>query len=235
MRKYLLLILFASYILFDCSVEAECRTLRGEELKKEVVSALKQKSTANGYELLVKSVTGLSDIDVPEGRIVFDVVSPENLSAKRVTASLIIRIDGAVYKNIPVACTVEEWGDFVAAFREIERGEIISSDMLTIERKVRLNAYERHPLSVEEAVGKKAKRRIRKNENLSMRDLEKVMLMKPGQIVTILAENDLIRLTATAKTKGGGAVGDFISVQNLTSNVELSGRIVDSKTVKVDF
>jgi flagella basal body P-ring formation protein FlgA len=62
-----------------------------------------------------------------------------------------------------------------------------------------------------------------------------VALIKSGQIVTIVAENDRIRVTLTGKAKGAGAEGDMISVQNLNSLKEFPARVVDASTVMVAF
>jgi flagella basal body P-ring formation protein FlgA len=65
--------------------------------------------------------------------------------------------------------------------------------------------------------------------------LERVPLIKSGQLVTIVAENDVVRITASGRAKGSGAAGDMIAVQNLNSQKEIAGRVVDASTVRVDF
>ena len=70
---------------------------------------------------------------------------------------------------------------------------------------------------------------------VAARTLERVPIVKSGQIVTILVENEVVRITASGRAKGSGALGDLITVQNLSSQKDLAARVVDATTVRVDF
>ena len=65
--------------------------------------------------------------------------------------------------------------------------------------------------------------------------LEKIPLIKSGQVVTIVAENDHMRVTLTGKARSAGAEGDSIMVQNTSSLKEFPAKIVDATTVVVPF
>jgi len=76
---------------------------------------------------------------------------------------------------------------------------------------------------------------VRGNSPLRADYLERVPIVKSGQLVTIVAENEVVRITASGRAKVSGALGDTIAVQNLTSQKEIAARVVDATTVKVEF
>jgi flagella basal body P-ring formation protein FlgA len=65
--------------------------------------------------------------------------------------------------------------------------------------------------------------------------LERVPLVKSGQMVAIIAENDVMRITAVGKARNSGAEGDLIMVQNMSSLKDIPARVIDANSVKVDF
>jgi flagella basal body P-ring formation protein FlgA len=54
-------------------------------------------------------------------------------------------------------------------------------------------------------------------------------------MVTILAENDVIKISVAGKARSSGAEGDTIMVQNLNSLKEIPARVVNATTVQVGF
>jgi flagella basal body P-ring formation protein FlgA len=88
---------------------------------------------------------------------------------------------------------------------------------------------------VDEAIGKQVKSAIRGNNVLRPDQIERLPLIKSGQMVTIVVENESMRITAAGKARSSGAEGDTVMVRNLASQKELPARVIDSETVKVDF
>ena len=60
-------------------------------------------------------------------------------------------------------------------------------------------------------------------------------MIKAGQLVNIIAENERMRISVTGKAKSAGAEGDTITVQNLNSLKELPARVIDAGTVQIVF
>ena len=88
---------------------------------------------------------------------------------------------------------------------------------------------------MEEVVGKRLKAGVRGNNPLRSDNLERVPLVKSGQMVTMLLENGVLKITLAGRAKGAGAEGDLIMVQNLSSNRDVAARVIDAQTVRVDF
>jgi flagella basal body P-ring formation protein FlgA len=138
-------------------------------------------------------------------------------------------------KNVPVRVEVEALVDMLVTTRQIEQGEIIGdADVALLKRDLAV-VGNKICRSKSEAVGKRLKTSLRGNVSLRSDQLEKVPLVKSGQVVTILIENDIIRVTATGRVKGAGAAGDPVIVQNLESQKDIQARVIDSSTVRVEF
>jgi flagella basal body P-ring formation protein FlgA len=60
-------------------------------------------------------------------------------------------------------------------------------------------------------------------------------VVKRGDLVTIVAETDAIKITTQGVVIENGGKGDMVRVVNTSSKRELFARVKDSKTVEVDF
>ena len=88
---------------------------------------------------------------------------------------------------------------------------------------------------VDEVIGKKARTTLRANQPVRADQVEKVPLIKSGQMVTIIAENGVLKISVAGKAHSSGAEGDIIRVQNLTSLKEIPAKVIDASTVQVAF
>ena len=60
-------------------------------------------------------------------------------------------------------------------------------------------------------------------------------LVKRGDMVVIVAEAEGLKVTAIGEVKSAGRLGERVKVVNLDSDKRLSARVMDNKTVKVEF
>jgi flagella basal body P-ring formation protein FlgA len=88
---------------------------------------------------------------------------------------------------------------------------------------------------VDEVVGKRALRLINTNEVLRIDLVEMPPVVKRNDIVTLVAEKGLLRITAKGEVKENGRRGERIRVINLDSNKEIYARVIDANTVRVEF
>lgn len=226
-------------ILLFCSgtVRAsETQKLLSVELQKIVTEQIASRAAESGVQAIVKRFSPIPDVTLSAGRIEYEVLSPAQWEGwGRASLSLLIRLDGRLVRNIPVHCDVEGWRDVLVAAHPLERGTVLErKDLETEKRDISPLTGQRLPV-LDDVVGMKLKVSVRKGKILLPRDLEKFMVVKAGQMVTIIAENDVLRLTATGKTRTAGAVGDQILVLNSASNRELTARVLDGSTVRVEF
>jgi flagella basal body P-ring formation protein FlgA len=176
------------------------------------------------------------DMKIPAGETRYEVIAPNQWEGwGKTNLALIVRVNEQVVKNISIPVEVAALTDMVVAVRPLDRGMVISQSDVAIQKRDIASAPGRICRSLSEAIGKRVRIAMRGNLPIRSDFLEKVPLVKYGQLVTIIAENDVMRVTATGKAMNSGAEGDMVMVRNLNSHKDLPARVVDSETVKVDF
>ena len=206
------------------------------EIHRVVEGFLLQRGAGLNAQLSVKRIGYKGDLKMPPGKVSFEVIAPDRWPGYgRASLALIVRVDDQVKRNLTVLVEVEALTEMVVASRTLERGEVLTPSDVALVRRDLSQVQGRFLKSVEEAAGLRARNVIRANTALRPDHLERVPVVKSGQLVTIVAENEVLRMTASGKAKGAGAIGDSILVQNLSSLREVTARVVDAATVKVDF
>ena len=197
---------------------------------------LAQKTEHLNAEISVKKIGISGDLKLPPGKVSYEVVAPESWEGwGNASLALIVRVDDQVRRNMTVFVEVEALAEVVVATRPLERGEVIGESDVALARRDLAHLQGRFCRKPAEVVGLMMKSGVRGNAPLRADYLERVPIVKSGQLVTIVAENDVVRITASGRAKGPGALGDVIAVQNLSSQKELAARVVDATTVRVDF
>ena len=207
------------------------------EVRRVISDYVLQRSAALAAQVSIKRIGYSGDLRLPAGKVSFEVMGQERWEGYgNASLALIARVDDVVKKNFTVLVEVEALAEMVVATRTLERGEVLTSSDLALARRDLAHLQGgRLVKGIEEAVGLRVKNSIRANTPVRGDYLERVPVIKSGQIVIILVENDVVKITASGRAKGSGAVGDLILVQNLSSQKEIAARVVDATTVRVDF
>ena len=119
--------------------------------------------------------------------------------------------------------------------RMIANGDLIKeSDVSYIKTKTS-NLKGQVYLSKEKLIGMQANNIIQHGKALKLSDLRRPPVINSDDMVNIIFETNNIRLKTIAIALEGGAVGDNIKVKNEKSGNIVYGRIIDKKTVRVDY
>jgi flagella basal body P-ring formation protein FlgA len=205
-------------------------------IKDVLTGYVLQKTADMPIEARIKKIGYRGDIIVPPGNISFEVIAPDSWEGwGNATVSLLVRVNDRVEKNLSARLEVEALGDMVVTARPLERGELIKAGDVLIQKRDISTAPPRVCKTLEDAVGKIVKTGIRGNTPIRADYLEKMPVVKNGQAVSIIAENDALCITAPGKAKKDGAAGDTILVVNMNTQKDVKARVIDSKTVSVEF
>ena len=206
------------------------------EIRRVIGDYLVQKNENLGVETSVRKIGYSGDMTLPAGTVSYEVVAPDRWEGWGSTnLALIVRVDDRVERNIPVRVEVEALADVVVAVHPLERGDVIGNGDIVLQKRDLARTQGKVCRLATDAVGKMVRTTIRANNPVRADYLERVPLVKSGQLVTIIVENDALRITAAGKARGAGAEGDTVMVQNLASQKEVAARVVDASTVRVDF
>jgi flagella basal body P-ring formation protein FlgA len=210
--------------------------LREKRIRAEVSSFILERTKDSGLEIKIKKIGFAGELTVPPGNVTYEFIAPRQWEGwGRSLLGLIIRVDDQVVRNLSIPVEVEALTEMVVALRPLERGEVIGEGDVSLQKRNLASASGKISRDLEQVIGKKVRIAIRGNVPVRSDYLEKVPLVKYGQHVTIIAEDGSLRVTAAGRTKGAGAEGDTVMVQNLTSKKDVQARVIDSGTVAVDF
>ncbi|GLI38471.1 flagellar basal body P-ring formation protein FlgA [Geobacter hydrogenophilus] len=236
MKQVIAVLILAVVLVSTAMASPATQTIPNARVKEAVAEFVRQKTEGLGMETTLKRIGFQGDLKVPAGEVSFEVAAPNRWEGwGKANLAVIVRVNDRVERNISVPVEVEALGDTVVVLRALERGDVIGPNDVTVQRRDISTLTGRVYRSADEVIGKRARMPVRANMPLRGDQLEKVPLVKSGQLVTILVENQAMRLTATGKARSNGAEGDIVMVQNLGSLKEVPARVIDAGTVQVDF
>lgn len=209
---------------------------REDELRKAVVSYIQARTAGLGWETRIKRITHAGRTVLPEGPLDLEVVAPQQWEGwGGVNLTVYVRQNDRLVANVSLRVEVEALADMVVLLRQLDAGSLIVAGDVAVQRRDVATVSGRFLRSPDDAVGKKARVTLKANQPLKPEQVEKVPLVKSGQLVTIVAENDVLKVSVAGKARGNGALGDIIMVQNLNSMKEIPARVISASTVQVAF
>ena len=223
-------------ILYPC--QALSAVDREQEVREVVTAFVTARTAGMGWDVRVRRITISDALKLPDGVIDYEIVAPQQWEGwGNISIAVLARQKDKdrVVRNIPVRIEVEALADMVVTLQQIDRGvSIMATDLALQKREITQNSY-LAARKIVEVIGKKARITLRANQPVRADQVEKVALVKSGQMVTLIAENSVLKVSVTGKANSSGAEGDFIRVQNLTSLKEIPARVIDASTVLVAF
>lgn len=216
--------------------DAEKSVMDEAGVNRIVTDYLLRKTSALGVEIHLKRLGFKGKITLPPGKKSFEVVSPQDWEGwGRGALALIVRVDDRVVENIPINVEVEALADVVVAVRGMERGMVVDKGDVTLQKRDMATLPGRTCRDLRDVVGMRVKVGMRGNSPVRSDYLERIPLVKNGQTVSIVAENEMFRITTAGMARGNGAEGDTVMVRRLTTQKDIPAVVVNSETVRVEF
>jgi flagella basal body P-ring formation protein FlgA len=209
---------------------------RDAEIREAVTAYIKQKTANLGYEIRIKRISFNGNPKLPEGPLDYEVVLPSQWEGwGPANPAVVIRQDDRVVNNISMRVEVEALADMVVTLKQLDHGTIISSTDIAVQKRDVAIVSGKFTGNVSDVIGKQTRTTIKANAVVRTDQVEKVPLVKSGQMVTIVAENAVMKVTVAGKARSAGAEGDIIMVQNLNSLKDIPARVLNATTVQVGF
>lgn len=123
--------------------------------------------------------------------------------------------------------------EVVTLTHSVDRGEVIKTSDVAIERRPRAEVGREVLHTAEQAVGLAARTAMRPGQPLRGADLAKPEVVQHNQMVTLIYQMPGIRLTVRGKAVEGGAEGDTIGVLNEQSKRTVQGVVIGPGRVLV--
>jgi len=209
---------------------------RDAEIRQAVAAFVQQRTAGLGWDVHIDKFYISGNPTLPEGPLAFEVMAPQQWEGwGNISLAVLVRKGDRVVRNIPVRVEVEALADMVVTLRQLDSGTTITEADVAVQKRDIAAVRGRFACKVNDIVGKRTKTTVKANTALRTDQVEKVPLIKSGQMVTIVAENESMKITVTGRARSSGAEGDIIMVQNLNSLKEIPARVVDANTVQISF
>jgi len=218
----------------EVSVRQTRRALKEDEIKERLANEI---AKVHKLEVATVDVTQLK----MNHAIFVDLAHESDWSVKipeTLSASMPVKIAGegqAVNQILGwVHAVIEIYGKAYVSKRKIEINSEINADNFTLSKVniLGLNANGQQILTeVPEAV--RAKVTIKPGDVLTSSSIEKIPLVRLGDVVTIVLRSDTLRISTKGVVQQAAGLGDAVTVQLRRYNRTFRGKLIADKKVEV--
>lgn len=143
--------------------------------------------------------------------------------------------DGSVVASVPTRVEVVATGPVAVLRRAVARGTVLRRDDVAIEERELVGLPAGVISSVDDAIGKETRAALPANAPLTVNALASPLLVRRGDLVTVVVETPGMRLSTPGEALEPGAAGAQIRVRNRKSQQELAGQVVERGIVLVQY
>ncbi len=173
---------------------------------------------------------------LPQGQVTYKVKKPGTLNfLSTIALSIEFFVDGRPARRAWVTLNLEVISPVVVVRRPMGRHQPIGSMDVAIALKDLAKLPAGIFTDVDQVVGMRVKRTLYGDTVLREDLVELPPLVNRGDVVTIIAEAGALRVTARGEVKAKGCKGERVRVMNLDSRKRVYARVLDARTVKVEF
>jgi flagella basal body P-ring formation protein FlgA len=210
--------------------------LESRDVEIAVMRAIQQHMTWDPKQTTVHELRGVEAVLLPPGPVEYDVTFPLNSDFLGPTSfTVAFRVAGNVEARQYGTAYIDVTQDVVTTARPIVRNDIIEAADVRLTRMNMARVSQQVYRHAEDVVGKRARRSLQANTVIHTHEVENLPTVQKGDMVLMLAESALLKVSTMGEALESGMRGDTIRIRNTTSNREVRAIIVDKKTVKVLF
>ena len=219
-------------------VEVARSTIKIEEHEiKQIVSDFILRNVAHdSRNVRIKEIRAPKRVILPKGRVAYKVAAPRSRELMgKCSIAIDFSVNGHSQKKVWATAVVEVLGPVVVTRKPLGRHKPITEDDIELTTMDLSDLPASVITDPGEVLGKRTRRAIGAKVPLRADFIELPPLVKRGDLVTIIARSNGLKITTLGQVKKKGRLGDRIPVVNLDSKKILHARVIDSNTVKVDF
>jgi flagella basal body P-ring formation protein FlgA len=211
-------------------------TISAVDLEMMVRAYIADNPPFRGADMTITSVRIPGEVLLPTGDVHHEIqYLPQSRASGTLPLNIFFSIDGTPIKRILVTANITLMKDVPVTRRPIARYQLIQAEDLMMQTMDVTDLPANTVFAFEDIKGQRARRNIGPRTVLRKDQLEFPPAVKKGDRVLIVAESGGLRITTTGEVKSQGKVGDRVKVENLDSNKTLFARVIDARTVKVEF
>lgn len=187
-------------------------------------------------QVTIKKISVSGDAVLPVGEMTYSIVPPKNTDfLGKILLSVYFYVNGKLEDRVYATLETELMANIVVARRPLKRNHTITDIDIKLVRMNMANVPSNSMVNPDDVLGKKTSRAVDAGTVLSSDLLFMPAIVDRNDIVMMIAESDNFKITAMGVCKGKGRKGDRVKVINLDSDKAVYARILDARTVVVDF
>jgi flagella basal body P-ring formation protein FlgA len=215
-------------------------TVHGNELTQEkaqlVVERHVLKHSPWKRDQIEVTVRPFKPLPLPEGASELRVIVPADKVAPGLQNFLLAAGgQGKEQARTWVRAEIRLFEDVLVSLRPIGRDRAILPEDVGVERRD-IGALSTRPLSAKRQIaGKLAARAIGINEILTEPMIAAPKVIERGNALTLIYETPSLKIETPGRAMEDGRIGDVIPVRNPRSGKIVEGKVVDARTVRVNW
>ena len=142
--------------------------------------------------------------------------------------------EGTVLANVPVTARTEARGPVVVTKQSIPRGVVLTSNDVAVVQRNQHDVPDDALTAPEQAIGMETKVALAAAAPLPRAALAAPVVVKKGDLVTMLIETQVMRLSVAGEALEAGAIGGGIKVMNRASKQTVAGKVIEHGVVLVE-
>lgn len=219
----------------DITLTTHCNRILGAELLEKarelILAALPYSPDA--VQIVAKNLP--EEIVVDPGDVAVSVVVQPNEDFIGYTfLTFDVTVSGQLKRRVSLHLQVSVTAEVAVAAANIQRGQVLSAADVVFEPRDLATTGGPCITSLDEIVGMRARVGFRQGQLLVARMLDAPPAIQRGDAVVLQAVAGCVLISAPAVAKQDGRVGDRILVRNQATGKEITARIIDKSTVRVD-
>jgi flagella basal body P-ring formation protein FlgA len=220
----------------SCRVEPELERVGVAELLAAARAELEK--SYSGKDVVLEPAGGLQELQVPAGHRRLELrarMGGRETALDALTVPVEVRVDDELYRTVWTNWRVESFSTVAVLARGVRAGEMLTPDLLRLER-VKLSAASAIPPLNEVALdGAIAVRDLAAGAPVTEHDVRRPPLVRRGAVVQLQVKKGAITATVTAIARRDGHLGEEVPVVPLNSDQEVRGLVAGRDLVAVQL
>ena len=214
-------------------------TGRGQELNEAALRQALEKYLAatepyrSGHFELA-GVTFGSLPGLPPGQVSYRFVPQSSSNPTYLSGAFFFSVDGKEAGRARVSAQIDLTIEALVATRSLAKGHILDEADLSL-TMVPYSQAKGALTDPAQAIGSTLKTNLTAGDPVKDRNLTKSIMVKRGEVVTIIAQQGGLTVTAAGQARQDGSLGDTISIMNLASKKTVTGRVIGPAQVEIAF
>jgi len=170
---------------------------------------------------------------IPTGKMTYEVtVSPKERFIGNVTATIDFYVNGEKARTLNVVGKAEVFGNAYLASHPMKQNQMIAAADLEVQKINLTEVADRFATRLDQVENRRVLRNIGLHQPLELKDLDKPLVLKRGDMVKIVYDQPGLSVTAKGQVNADGSVGDTLAVTNITSQKKIFCKVLDAQTVR---